>query len=112
MLMALREQVLVLRDCGFERQTRLAVRQRREQEAEDAASGGQLHERSAVLALACNDHDQLGEMLSQLRHHRGDVGRARRVERPAPPASGPTACRRHDRGPERAQPACRAGRPS
>jgi transposase len=47
------------------------VRQRREQKAEDAAGGSQLHQRSAVLALAGNDDDQLGEVLGQLRHHRG-----------------------------------------
>ena len=78
--LALREQVRVLRDGGFERQARLAVRQRREQETEDTASGGQLHQRRAVFALAGNDHDQLGEVLSELSHHRGDVGGARRID--------------------------------
>jgi hypothetical protein len=69
----------VLRDGGLERETRLAVRQRREQEAEDAASGRELHQRSAVFALAGDDHDQLGEMLGELSDHRRDVGRARGV---------------------------------
>ena len=69
-------EVGVLRNGGLQGEARLAMRQRRQQEAEDTAGGRELHQRGAVLALARDDDDQLREMLSELRDHGGHVGRA------------------------------------
>ncbi len=78
--MGRRAEVGVLRDRGFEGQTGLAVRQRREQESENTSRGRELHERGAVLALAGDDHHEFREMLRELRHQCRHVRGAGRID--------------------------------